>query len=58
MDDPARTPEPGKIPHEVRAGKLAALGTGLPYYALGGRWDVTARAGTVAVEPAAGYSIG
>jgi hypothetical protein len=141
VDDPARDAEPGKIPHEVRAGKLAALGTGLPYYgsvdatplyvllavetwrwtgddelardpgglpdqllaaglgvggadrrarrrprappgprgapahrrrhragrprphlrgvpALAGRWDVTARAGTVAVEPAAGYSIG
>lgn len=32
VDDPGRDAEPGKIPHEVRAGKLAALGTGLPYY--------------------------
>ena len=32
VDDPARDAEPGKIPHEVRSGKLAALGTGLPYY--------------------------
>jgi glycogen debranching enzyme len=32
VDDPARDAEPGKIPHEVRSGKLAALGAGLPYY--------------------------
>lgn len=32
VDDPARDAQPGKIPHELRFGKLAALGTGLPYY--------------------------
>lgn len=32
VDDPGRDAEPGKIPHEVRVGKLAALGDGLPYY--------------------------
>jgi len=32
VDDPARDAEPGKVPHELRFGKLAALGTGLPYY--------------------------
>ncbi|HST64008.1 MAG TPA: glycogen debranching N-terminal domain-containing protein [Mycobacteriales bacterium] len=32
VDDPARDAQPGKVPHELRFGKLAALGTGLPYY--------------------------
>jgi glycogen debranching enzyme len=32
VDDPGRDAEPGKIPHELRFGKLAALGSGLPYY--------------------------
>jgi glycogen debranching enzyme len=32
VDDPARDALPGKIAHELRFGKLAALGTGLPYY--------------------------
>jgi glycogen debranching enzyme len=32
VDDPSRDAEPGKIPHELRFGKLAAVGTGLPYY--------------------------
>jgi glycogen debranching enzyme len=31
-DDPARDAEPGKIVHEVRAGRVAARGRSLPYY--------------------------
>jgi glycogen debranching enzyme len=31
-DDPARDAEPGKIVHELRVGKVAALASSLPYY--------------------------
>lgn len=31
-DDPARDAEPGKILHELRVGKVAALSSSLPYY--------------------------